>query len=141
MDNLPELERQAWRGTLDYSGFHACEFKFLATIEQLGNRCRRDNIPAELLRGDVEKARKIYRREREELQYGLDINSKYQDAIRRSDRLRIAVEKAATIEDKLRFALECVELLTNETEFAVRNLRKAGLKKVKGGMIDDKTTT
>lgn len=126
-DELLDMERKAWRGVLEYEDFPAPEYKFFDTVRRLGEKHRFDKVPAELFKDDVITARKIYRRERGELQYGLDINSKYQDAIKRSDQLRIAVEKAAAIEDKLRFALECVELLTNETGFAVRNLRKAGL--------------
>ncbi len=126
-DELLDMERKAWRGMLEYEDFPAPEYKFFDTVRRLGGQHRFDKVPAELLKDDVITARKVYRRERGELQYGLDINSKYQDAIKRSDQLKIAVEKAATIEDKLRFALECVGLLTNETEFAVRNLRKAGL--------------
>lgn len=122
MENMLELERQAWRGTLDYSKLPACEFKFLATIEQLGIRCRRDNIPAELLREDIEKARKIYQREREHFDHSAEMYGKYQDAIIKSDALRIAITKAKGV-DKLPLALECVELLTGEDGFKARNLR------------------
>ena len=122
MDNILELERQAWRGILDYSKLPACEFKFLATIEQLGIRCRRDNIPAELLREDVVKARKVYQREREQFDHSAEMYGKYQDAIIKSDALRIAITKAKGV-DKLPLALECIELLTGETGFAARNLR------------------
>ncbi|MDE7229850.1 MAG: hypothetical protein K2N56_05155 [Oscillospiraceae bacterium] len=122
MDNILELERQAWRGILDYSMLPACEFKFLATVEQLGIRCRRDNIPAELLREDVVKARKVYQCEREQFDHSAEMYGKYQDAIIKSDALRIAITKAKGV-DKLPLALECIELLTGEGGFAARNLR------------------
>lgn len=122
MDNIRELERQAWRGTLDYSSLHACEFKFLAIVEQLGIRCRRDNIPAESLREDILKARKVYQREREQFDHSAEMYGKYQDAIIKSDALRIAIDKAKGV-DKLPPALECIELLTGEGGFAARNLR------------------
>lgn len=126
-EDLLAMERQAWKGVLEYWEFPAPEYKFFDTVRILGERHRYDKIPAELLKDDVLAARKVYQREREELQYGLDIHAKYQDATKRSDALKIAVEKAGTVEDKLRFALECVELLTNEAGFAARNLRKVGL--------------
>lgn len=127
-DELLEIERKAWRGVLEYEDFPAPEYKFFDTVRRLGEKHRFDKVPAELLKDDVIAARRVYRRERGELQYGLDINSKYQDAIKRSDKLRISMDKAGSVEDKLRFALDCVELLTNETGFANRNLRKVGLK-------------
>lgn len=126
-DELLAMERKAWSGGLEYEDFPAPEYKFFDTVRRFGEQHRFDKIPAELLKGDIAEARRVYRNERRELQYGLDINGKYQDAIIRSDQLRIDVEKAATVEDKLRFALQCVELLTNETGFAARNLRKVGL--------------
>ena len=121
MENLIELERLAWRGMLDYSKLPACEFKFLATVEQLGMRCRRDNIPSELFREDIEKARKVYRREREQFDHSAEMYRKYQDAIIKSDALRIAITKAKGA-DKLPLALECIELLTGEGGFKARNL-------------------
>lgn len=126
-DELLAMERKAWDGVLEYEDLPAPEYKFFDTIRRLGEQCRFNKVPAELLKDDIAAARKVYRRERGELQYGLDINTKYQDAIMKSDALKIAVEKAVTVEDKLRFALECIGLLTDETEFAVRNLRKVGL--------------
>lgn len=126
-DEFLEMERKAWSGVLEYEDFPAPEYKFFDTVRKLGEQCRFDKVPAELLKGDIVTARKVYRKERGDMQYGLDINMKYQDAIKRSDQLRIAVDKAGSAEDKLRFALECVELLTDEAGFAARNLRKAGL--------------
>lgn len=121
------LEREAWNDVLDVGDFPAAEYKFFDTIRILGMRHRHDKIPKELLKDDILKARKIYKAECEKRDYGYNINARYQDAIMKSDALKIAVEKAATVEDKLRFALECVELLTNESGFAVRNLGKVGL--------------
>lgn len=121
------LERDAWNDVLDIGDFPAAEYKFFDTIRILGMRHRHDKIPKDLLKEDIVKARRVYKTECEKREYGLNINARYQDAIMRSDALKIAVEKAVTVEDKLRFALECVELLTNEPGFAARNLRKVGL--------------
>lgn len=126
-DELLDMERKAWRGMLEYEDFPAPEYKFFDTVRRLGEKHRFGKVPAELLKDDVIAARKVYRCERGQLTMNLEAHKRYQDAIKRSDQLRIDVEKAATIEDKLRSALECVELLTDETEFAVRNLRKVGL--------------
>ena len=126
-EELRGLERDAWNDALDIGDFPAAEYKFFDTIRILGMRHRHDKIPKDLLKEDIVKARRVYKTECEKREYGFNINARYQDAIMRSDALKIAVEKAVTAEDKLRFALECVELLTNETGFAARNLRKVGL--------------
>lgn len=62
-EDFRELERQAWNGELDYSGFPPPEFKFFATVQALGARQRNEKIPAELFRSDIEAARNEYRAE------------------------------------------------------------------------------
>ena len=62
-EDFRELERQAWNGALDYSGFPSPEFKFFATVHALGVRQRNEKIPAELFRSDIEAARNAYRSE------------------------------------------------------------------------------
>ena len=92
-EDLLAMERKAWNGVLEYREFPAPEYKFFDTVRIIGERHRYDKIPAELLKDDVLAARRAYQREREELQYSLDIHKKYQDATMRSDQLRIAVER------------------------------------------------
>ncbi|MCH5205667.1 MAG: hypothetical protein J1F09_01855 [Oscillospiraceae bacterium] len=122
-EELRGMERKAWSGVLDYNQFPAPEYKFFDTVAALGMRHRHENFPAELLRDDIENAREIYRKEREQLTYNLEAQRKYQSAIMRADELRIAINKANSTEEKLRFALECIELLTGENGFAPRNLK------------------
>ncbi len=122
-DDFRELERQAWNGTLDYRKFPAPEFKFFATIEYLGYRHRHDKIPVDLLKDDIDAARKIYHNEHLIVQKSLETYRAYQDAIINADKLRIAINKAHG-QDKLLLALECIELLTGEKGFAKRNLKE-----------------
>ena len=48
----------------------------------------------------------------------------YQLNIRKAGTLRSEIDKAVTVEDKLRYALECIEAMTGETGFAKRNLKE-----------------
>ena len=50
------------------------------------------------------------------------VMEEYQLNIRKAGTLRSDIDKAKTVEDKLRYALECIEAMTGETGFARRNL-------------------
>ena len=52
------------------------------------------------------------------------VMEEYQDNIRKAGTLRSEIDKAVTAEDKLRYALECIEAMTGETGFSRRNLNE-----------------
>ena len=52
------------------------------------------------------------------------VMEEYQLNIRKAGTLRSDIDKAKTVEDKLRYALECIEAMTGETGFARRNLNE-----------------
>ena len=52
------------------------------------------------------------------------VMAEYQNNIRKAGTLRSEIDKAKTVEDKLRYALECIEAMTGETGFARRNLNE-----------------
>ena len=52
------------------------------------------------------------------------VMKEYQENIRKAGTLRSDIDKAKTAEDKLRYALECIEAMTGETGFARRNLNE-----------------
>ena len=52
------------------------------------------------------------------------VMEEYQLNIRKAGTLRSDIDKAKTVEDKLKYALECIEAMTGETGFARRNLNE-----------------
>ena len=50
------------------------------------------------------------------------VMAEYQDNIRKAGTLRSEIDKTVTVEDKLRYCLECIEAMAGETGFARRNL-------------------
>ena len=77
-----------------------------------------------------------YTRERARLEKGViyadfesteklfSVMAEYQSNIRKAGTLRSDIDKAKTVEDKLRYALECIEAMTGETGFSRRNLNE-----------------
>ena len=52
------------------------------------------------------------------------VMEEYQNNIRKAGTLRSDIDKAVTAEDKLRYALECIEAMTGEIGFSRRNLNE-----------------
>lgn len=52
------------------------------------------------------------------------VYAEYQENIRKAGTLRSDIDKAKTVEDKLKYCLECIEAMTGETGFAKRNLKE-----------------
>ena len=52
------------------------------------------------------------------------VMEEYQLNIRKAGTLRSEIDKSKTVEDKLRYALECIEAMTGETGFSRRNLNE-----------------
>ena len=50
------------------------------------------------------------------------VMKEYQSNIRKAGTLRSEIDKAKTVEDKLRYCLECIDAMTGEKGFASRNL-------------------
>lgn len=128
-EELHNLEAKAWRGELDYSKFHAVEYKFMSVIEKLGALHRNDKIATDLLRPDVVDARKVHEMERRQLDNALAVYGKYQDAVMRADQLVNKIHKSANDHDQetvLDAALECVELLIGEDGLKNRILKYLG---------------
>lgn len=121
-EEMRDLEAEAWRGRLDYRDFPAAEYKFFDRIAELGYRHRNEKIPAELMKNDIKIARDIYRREADHAQRCAEVWKDHQTNIIRSGTLRSEITKATDREEKLRLALECIEIMTGEKGFAKRSI-------------------
>lgn len=118
-----QLEIEAWKGMLDYRDYPAAEYKFFDRITEFGYRHRHDKMAAELFRDDILLARRTYDRERSELNRSREAYAERQMAILKSDELLCLIEKTPVHNEKLRYALEALELITGDTKLMERNLR------------------
>ena len=67
--------------------------------------------------------RKEYEENKQTASRSLEVYREYQDNIKRLDSLRIEINKAQTVEGKLRAALEIVGIVTGDGDFMRRNLK------------------
>ena len=119
-----KLESECYTDTLDYDSFPAAEYKYFSRLRK---------IYSDYKFGGLDKDTAAKRKAGIYADYRLDaerdgligkVYAEYQDNIRKAGTLRSDIDKAKTAEDKLRYALECIEAMTGETGFARRNLNE-----------------
>ena len=119
-----KLESECYTDTLDFDSFPAAEYKYFSRLRK---------IYSDYKFGGLDKDTAAKRKAGIYADYRLDaerdgligkVYAEYQDNIRKAGTLRSDIDKAKTAEDKLRYALECIEAMTGETGFARRNLNE-----------------
>lgn len=117
-----KLESECYTDTLVYDCFPAAEYKYFSRLRKIYSDYKFNGLDK-----DTAAKRKagIYAEYRQDAERdGLigKVYAEYQENIRKAGTLRSEIDKADNIEDKLRYALECIEAMTGETGFARRNL-------------------
>ena len=119
-----KLESECYTDTLDLDSFPAAEYKYFSRLRK---------IYSDYKFGGLDKNTAAKRKAGIYADYRLDaerdgligrVYAEYQENIRKAGTLRSDIDKAKTVEDKLRYALECIEAMTGETGFAKRNLKE-----------------
>ena len=119
-----KLESECYTDTLDFDSFPAAEYKYFSRLRK---------IYSDYKFGGLDKDTAAKRKAEIYADYRLDaerdgligrVYAEYQDNIRKAGTLRSEIDKAKTVEDKLRYALECIEAMTGETGFSRRNLNE-----------------
>ena len=75
--------------------------------------CEQARLEKVVIYADFESTEKLF-----------SVMEEYQLNIRKAGTIRSDIDKAVTVEDKLRYCLECIEAMTGETGFAKRNLKE-----------------
>ena len=119
-----KLESECYTDTLDFDSFPAAEYKYFSRLRK---------IYSDYKFGGLDKDTAAKRKAEIYADYRLDaerdgligrVYAEYQENIRKAGTLRSEIDKAKTVEDKLRYALECIEAMTGETGFSRRNLNE-----------------
>ena len=122
-DVWKELKRQCYDGTLDYEDYPADEYKYFDKLRITYLEYKFNNLPKDKA---AERERLLYMEylaAKEKASKSLYVYKVYQDNIKRLDSLRIEINKAQTVEGKLRAALEIVGIVTGDDLFCKINER------------------
>ena len=119
-----KLESECYTDTLDYDRFPAAEYKYFSRLRKIFSDYKFNGLDKDTA---AKRKAEIYANYRQDAERdGLigRVYAEYQDNIRKAGTLRSEIDKAKTVEDKLRYCLECIEAMTGETGFAKRNLKE-----------------
>lgn len=122
-EKFRELEKSAYNGQLDFNDFPAAEYRYFDRLQNIGYRVRHEGLPMDFAKRECGDARRDYQDDAAERNSRAEVYRKYQQAIIRTETLVSLIYKAKSPIEKLRYALEFVELTLGEDGLAERNLR------------------
>ena len=119
-----KLESECYTDTQDFDSFPAAEYKYFSRLRKIFSDYKFNGLD----KGTAAKRKAIiyaeYKQDAERDGLIGRVYAEYQENIRKAGTLRSDIDKAKTAEDKLRYALECIEAMTGEKGFAKRNLKE-----------------
>ena len=107
----------------DISSLDPAEYKFLDLYRQLIVEYKQGVKTLDECKENGKLLRKEYENNKQTASRSLEVYRQYQANIKRLDSLRIEINKAQTVEGKLRAALEIVGIVTGDGDFMNRNLK------------------
>ena len=119
-----KLETECYTDTLDFDSFPAAEYKYFSRLRKIYSDYKFGGLDKDAAAKRKAVIYAEYRHDAERDGLIGKVYAEYQDNIRKARTLRSDIDKAVTVEDKLRYALECIEDMTGETGFAKRNLKE-----------------
>lgn len=122
-EEFREFEKSAYNGQLDFNAFPAAEYRYFDRLQNIGYRVRHEGLPMDFAKRECDDARTDYQNDVTERNSRLEVYKKYQQAIIRRSTLVCMIEKAKDPIEKLKYALEFVELTLGEDGFKAENLR------------------
>ena len=117
------LKKQCYDGRLIYKDFPADEYKYFDRLQMIYREYRAGDIPKSEAEAQEQLLIKEYQNAKQTASRSLEVYREYQANIKRLDSLRIEINKAQTVEGKLRAALEIVGIVTGDGDFMRRNLK------------------
>ncbi len=132
-ERFRELEKSAYKGQLDFSEFPAAEYRYFDRVQSIGYRVRQEGFPKDFAKQERDRAYKDYLNDVDERMNGVRVYKQYCDVKIRMGELLSLIYKSRAPLEKLRWALECVELAVGEDGFAARNLSEGYLEVTDNG--------
>ena len=119
-----KLESECYTDTLVFDSFPAAEYKYFSRLRKIYSDYKFGGLDKDTAAKRKSEIYADYRQDAERDGLIGRVYAEDQENIRKAGTLRSESEKAVTVEDKLRYCLECIEAMTGETGFAKRNLKE-----------------
>ena len=120
-EEFARFEDAAIDGHLIYDEFPAPEYRYFSKLSKLGYKNRHDGWSKEICEEKQEEFRREYLADKERSRRFFRMSCRMQANIRRGEMLVSKVYKSESPAEKLRYALQALELMTCEDGLAKRN--------------------
>ena len=117
------LKKQCYSGKLIYNDFPADEYKYFDRLRTVYLEYQADVLSKSEAAERERLLLREYQQAKQTAARSLEVYREYQANIKRLDSLRIEINKAQTVEGKLRAALEIVGIVTGDGDFMRRNMK------------------
>ena len=122
-DVWKSLKRQCFDGELFYEDFPADEYKYFDRLRTTYLEYQANVLSKPEAAERERLLLREYQQSKQTAARSLEVYREYQTNIKRLNGLRIEINKAQTVEGKLRAALEIVGIVTGDGDFMKRNLK------------------
>lgn len=123
-DEFTKFEDMAIDGRLLYDNFPSDEYKYFSKLSKLGYKNRHDGWSKEICEEKQKEYRDEYYSDKEHRERFFRMACTMQENIRKGEIMISEVNKADNQEDKLKYALQALELMTCQEGFTKRNFIK-----------------
>ena len=120
-EEFANLEDKAIDGQLNYENFPAQEYRYFSRLAKLGYKNRHNGWSKEICEQKQREFRMEYLGEKERESRFFRIACKNQSNIKKGEETIWKIRKAKSQNDKLKYALQAIELMTIENGFAKEN--------------------
>lgn len=123
-EHFKKLEKQAYNGTVDVTGFPPAAYRYFDSLRLLYARYKYDGVSKDEAKTAKLKLLAEYKEAAEAYEMFCAVHRNYQENIRRAGTLLSDIEKADDNETIALKACECIQLMTGEFEFLKRQRKK-----------------
>lgn len=120
-DIFAQLEEDAIDNRLSYDDFPPCEYKYFSKLSKLGYKNRHNGWSKEICEEMQEEYRNQYYSEKEHNQRFFRMACKMQSNIHKGEMMICKIGKSKSDDEKLKYALQAIELMICQDGFAKRN--------------------
>lgn len=123
-DDFKTLERMVYDCSIDIDGFPPAAYRYFDQLRTLYAEYKYDNLPEEIAKRRKDKIYSNYKEALSAYKLWCKVYSDYQDNIRKAGTKLSDIEKSEDITEIAFTACEAIGLMTGDSEFAKRQMRK-----------------
>ena len=123
-EHFKELEKQAYNGTVDVTGFPPAAYRYFDSLRLLYARYKYDGVSKDEAKTAKLKLLAEYKEATEAYEMFCAVHRNYQENIIKAGMLLSDIEKSQDIREIALKSCECIGIMTNDADFLKRQMKK-----------------